>query len=189
MNESTTRGRILSATMELLHRRAMPDISIREIASLADVNIASINYHFNSKETLFSEALERITILGHDEWVRCNIDLEKCKKDDLLKYVMFLHQSTVEHNTYARTRVLNLLASAELNVTNLKIFDTLYVIVKKLNAGVPDKQLKIKVSLIFGSLSSLACSTREINAFLGTTMEDEAKLTQYVKGILQTLFP
>jgi hypothetical protein len=102
---------------------------------------------------------------------------------------MFLHQSTVEHNTYARTRVLNLLASAELNVTNLKIFDTLYVIVKKLNAGVPDKQLKIKVSLIFGSLSSLACSTREINAFLGTTMEDEAKLTQYVKGILQTLFP
>jgi AcrR family transcriptional regulator len=85
MNESTTRGRILSATMELLHRRAMPDISIREIASLADVNIASINYHFNSKETLFSEALERITILGHDEWVRCNIDLEKCKKDHLLK--------------------------------------------------------------------------------------------------------
>jgi AcrR family transcriptional regulator len=189
MNEPTTKERILSATTDLLHQKAMSDISIREIAAIAAVNIASINYYFSSKERLFSEALESITIHGHDEWVRANIDLENCRKDDLLKYVMFLHQSTVEHNTYARTRVLNLLASDELNVTNLKFFDTLYAIVKRLNARAPDRQLKIKVGLIFGSLSTLACSTREINAFLDTTMEDKAKLTQYVKSILKTLFP
>lgn len=189
MREPATKDKILSVTIDLLHLKSMSDISIREIAALAEVNIASINYYFSSKESLFSEALERITIGGHDEWVRDNIDLVNCHKNDLLKYVMFLHQSTVEHSTYAKTRVLNLLARQELNITNLKIFDTLYAIVKRLNTRTSDKQLKIRVSLIFGSLSTLACSTREINAFLGTTMEEEAKLRQYVNSLLKTLFP
>jgi AcrR family transcriptional regulator len=189
MNEGNSKERVLSATIGLLQKKAMDEITIREIAVLAGVNVASINYYFGSKEILFTEALEKITIQGHDEWVKDNIDLGHCKKNDLLNYVTFLYSSSVQHKSFAKTRILNLLYSEDINRTNMKIYETLYAIVKGLKMQGTEAQLKVKVSLIFSSIANLACSTKEINAFMGASMEDETKLTQYVKSLLRILFP
>jgi TetR/AcrR family transcriptional regulator, regulator of cefoperazone and chloramphenicol sensitivity len=54
-DKNDTRTRILEAAAEIIGRERNLNLTIREVAARAGVNIASINYHFQSKENLLSE--------------------------------------------------------------------------------------------------------------------------------------
>ena len=54
-----TKARILDVAERLFADRGFPATSLRDITSEASVNIASVNYHFGSKEALLSAVLER----------------------------------------------------------------------------------------------------------------------------------
>ncbi len=60
-----TRARILRSSLELIAQKYSTDISIREIAQHANVNIASVNYHFRSKDRMLSELFSQV-IKGFD---------------------------------------------------------------------------------------------------------------------------
>ncbi|MGR9087485.1 MAG: CerR family C-terminal domain-containing protein [Gammaproteobacteria bacterium] len=61
MNDLTmidaTRDRVLLAAVEIFARRGFKETTIREICARADVNVASVNYHFRNKASLYAEAL------------------------------------------------------------------------------------------------------------------------------------
>jgi len=46
---------IIEISLNNTKQKSIDEISIREIANLANVNVASINYYYNSKENLFNE--------------------------------------------------------------------------------------------------------------------------------------
>lgn len=52
-----TRARLLEAAVGLFAERGFHGTSVRDIALRADVNVASANYHFGSKEDLYLEVL------------------------------------------------------------------------------------------------------------------------------------
>jgi AcrR family transcriptional regulator len=54
-DKADTRSRIILAAVELLGKQGDIDVTVRQIAKKADVNLASINYHFNSKSNLLQE--------------------------------------------------------------------------------------------------------------------------------------
>jgi AcrR family transcriptional regulator len=54
-----TRQRLIDATRELLAERSEADVSLRAITESAGANVAAVSYHFGSKETLVSEAIEQ----------------------------------------------------------------------------------------------------------------------------------
>jgi TetR/AcrR family transcriptional regulator, regulator of cefoperazone and chloramphenicol sensitivity len=62
-----TRSRILEAAAEIIGKERNLNLTIREIAGRANVNIASINYHFRSKENLLDEVelllMEKIRLI------------------------------------------------------------------------------------------------------------------------------
>jgi len=51
--------RLLDAAEELFAAKSFADVSVRELAAAADVNVAAVNYHFHSKENLFREVITR----------------------------------------------------------------------------------------------------------------------------------
>jgi len=53
-----TSEKIISAARKLFEQKGFDQTSVRDIATLADVNVALINYHFQSKENLFFAILE-----------------------------------------------------------------------------------------------------------------------------------
>lgn len=53
--KTDTRTKIIEATAEIMGRESNLNLTIRDIAARAGVNIASINYHFQSKENLMEE--------------------------------------------------------------------------------------------------------------------------------------
>jgi len=60
LSELDTKQRILEAAMNLFAVKGFDGTSIRDIAKLAEVNVASLNYHFRTKENLRQEMLEYI---------------------------------------------------------------------------------------------------------------------------------
>lgn len=58
-DEAGTRERILKTAERLFAKRGFDGVSVRELAGAANVNIASIGYHFHSKEGLLAEVYRR----------------------------------------------------------------------------------------------------------------------------------
>jgi AcrR family transcriptional regulator len=58
-DEDGTRERILRTAERLFAERGFNGVSVRELAAAAQVNIASIGYHFDNKEGLLSEVYRR----------------------------------------------------------------------------------------------------------------------------------
>jgi AcrR family transcriptional regulator len=58
-HDDGTRERILKTAERLFARRGFDGVSVRELAGAANVNIASIGYHFHSKEGLLAEVYRR----------------------------------------------------------------------------------------------------------------------------------
>ncbi len=56
---TSTKDRILDGAERLFGDRGFASTSLRDITAGAGVNVASVNYHFGSKEALLKEVLER----------------------------------------------------------------------------------------------------------------------------------
>ncbi len=54
-----TKTRILDAAERLFAEHGLQSVSLRQITALAGVNLAAVNYHFQSKEVLMAEVIKR----------------------------------------------------------------------------------------------------------------------------------
>lgn len=54
-----TKQRLLDAAEELFVSRGFDEVSIRELAAAAGVNVAAVNYHFQGKDNLYREVIIR----------------------------------------------------------------------------------------------------------------------------------
>ena len=59
MQKIDTKTKILNAAEQLFAERGYADTSLRLITSQAEVNLASVNYHFGSKKELIQAVLAR----------------------------------------------------------------------------------------------------------------------------------
>lgn len=184
MKSSAARDRILAVTMRMLSEKAMAEVTVREIAQAASVNIASIHYYFSSKDILFSAALDKLVAEGLDAWLAANIDFSRPTPADLARYLDFLHTSCVAKREFAKTRVRNVLSSEGVNLADQKVYDTLSTLVSSLKKDLDATQLKLRTTLLFTSLVGLSCSTAEMSAFTGLPLTEAAALRSYVEQLI-----
>ncbi len=59
MTVLSTKERILNSTEELVAESGFCDLTMRQISTHANTNLAAINYHFGSKQSLINHMLER----------------------------------------------------------------------------------------------------------------------------------
>ena len=55
----TTKERLLQAACEVFAEKGFRDTTVAEICEAAEANIASVNYHFGDKETLYTEVWKK----------------------------------------------------------------------------------------------------------------------------------
>ena len=75
--EADTRARIIQAAIELFGEKGVDRVSLRELTAHASVNVASVNYHFGSKEGLAEAVFEK---LAHEVNSRRTEELEALLK-------------------------------------------------------------------------------------------------------------
>ncbi|MCR8645748.1 TetR/AcrR family transcriptional regulator [Paenibacillus sp. N1-5-1-14] len=56
----TTRDHILNTTLDMIKTEGIEAITVRKIATIAEVNVALVNYHFGSKDKLLNEAMRNL---------------------------------------------------------------------------------------------------------------------------------
>lgn len=59
MNDISTKVKILNVAKALFGEKGLNAVSIREIATACDVNVAAVNYHFSNKEKLYLETVKQ----------------------------------------------------------------------------------------------------------------------------------
>lgn len=59
MTQIDTKTRILDCAEQMFAREGFHNTSLRKLTALAEVNLASVNYHFGSKEALLQAVIER----------------------------------------------------------------------------------------------------------------------------------
>jgi len=65
-DKQSTKDRLLDAAEVLFAGKDFADVSIRELATAADVNVAAVNYHFQGKENLYREVILRRFVAQRD---------------------------------------------------------------------------------------------------------------------------
>jgi AcrR family transcriptional regulator len=75
---ATTKERILNTAERLFAERGYSATSLRAIIAAADVNLASVHYHFDSKESLLEAVILRRAIPANEERLRL---LELCERE------------------------------------------------------------------------------------------------------------
>ena len=56
----STRDQILAAAWKLFSERGFEDVSVRDVTNEAGVNLASVSYHFGSKDGLIQEVVKKV---------------------------------------------------------------------------------------------------------------------------------
>jgi AcrR family transcriptional regulator len=59
----------MAAGEQLFADRGFSAVSVRDIAAAAEVNVAAVNYHFQSKENLYREVLTQVIGIKRDRYV------------------------------------------------------------------------------------------------------------------------
>lgn len=77
MAERSTRERLLEAAIELFGHRGFAETSVQAVTSAAGANLASVNYHFGSKEGLLRAAIHRVVDPVNAEQLRLLDALEE----------------------------------------------------------------------------------------------------------------
>jgi len=102
MDHSGTKERILDAAEKLFALKGYHNTSLREITSTAIANLASVNYHFGSKENLLKSVFERRLIPMNEIRFRLLDEIEqKCtnenKKPDVREILAAFVEPTLRY--------------------------------------------------------------------------------------------
>lgn len=82
-----TKNKILSAARELFAIKGFDGASVREIARVAEVNIAAVNYHFDTKEKLFHQVMDIIFMESQTAIEKRRHDHPEEKVEDLAVWI------------------------------------------------------------------------------------------------------
>lgn len=96
-NKKDTKQRILDAAEELFARNGFAGTSLRALTEAAEVNLAAVNYHFGSKETLIEEAIKRRLLpLNQLRMEKVEAERERARRENRAPDVSAVLQAFVE---------------------------------------------------------------------------------------------
>ncbi len=87
-HRKTTQDRIIDAAEELFAERGFVETSLRLITSRANVNLASVNYHFGSKKSLIQAVFDRYLSVFFKDLETILIEYENKKKTPMVNDVL-----------------------------------------------------------------------------------------------------
>jgi AcrR family transcriptional regulator len=82
MTEKSTKDRILDAAEHLFAVKGYHNTSLREITGVANANLASVNYHFGSKENLLAAIIDRRIVPINQKRLQILEQIRKTAKEE-----------------------------------------------------------------------------------------------------------
>ena len=180
-----TKERIMDTVVKLLMEgRDVGSIPVRQLAELARVNSALINYHYQSKENLLREAVSVcMESMAHQVFEE---DQEDLAPADRLKKMLLSIASFASHNRH----LAKILIASELEEGNLNTSQAMLpLLMAHFNGRKTDRELKVIAMQLVVPMQVLLLHESAYARFLLMDLQDEkqrkALLEKMVDNLLQ----
>lgn len=183
-----TKQRIMDAAVNLFALKGFDGASIREIAKLANVNVASLNYHFKSKENLRQEMMNHMM----DDFKAKILSIPKLKSSAEHAVKIF---ETITEDSARCLNQFKLFLEAESHTCEQDPYPLGYeqfatYFEEEMDPKVPQAERLWAVNIIFcyiihtAVMSSTAMGKEKIEKFLP---KKRASLPLYIQQLVETL--
>jgi len=148
-----TKEKILQTTLQIISTEGTKGITIRKIAKISGVNVASINYHFKSKENLITESLK---LFGKKmETIITELDtFPLSPKEKLKHFLLSFSDSQIKYPGFIQSQIERISHGKEMTpkaVENMKL--GIKILLKLLKA-ITKEESEEKLSMILFQLMS-----------------------------------
>lgn len=183
-----TRKRIMETAMNLFALKGFDGCSIREIAKIAKVNVASVNYHFMSKDKLRQEIIDHIK----DEFKAKIASIKDAK--DTVDFTVKLFENMTQDQAMCVNQ-FKLILEADAHICDNDPYPVAYEqfsvhLAKELNPAVPEAERFWLVNVVFcyvihtAVMSSTKIGSKSIEKFLPNK---RASIPAYIGQLVETL--
>ena len=188
--KTDTRSRIMKTAVEMIGREGNLNVTIREIAEKAGVNIAAINYYFSSKENLIEE-VERVTVEQTQLIYNRLLDESKSPRERLITWADELMSYLIDYPGIIYrigTRVLQSDNKSDGLSDYLSISDTrLNPVVGELTGVGEENLLSFKVLQLISGVVYPTLIYSGTKKALGRIISSERVRKEYLAGLIDSL--
>lgn len=188
----TPKEKILDATMKIIGTKGYQHVTSRKIAALADVNVASINYYFGSKDTVVNEALKAFNAKLMSSFNHLD-DLELSPEIRLRKFLRIYADYTLEYPDIFRSFVDQVSHESEAPCEYIEFMketglNKLKVIVQELTEKqLSETELVMKIFQMFSSLEYPVLVGDKMKSIAHFDYYDQECRYQYIDLVLKSL--
>lgn len=191
MSDSDTRQRIIEASTFLFGLKGYDATSTREIAQRAGVNIASLNYHFKSKQGILEEVTGCVITEFKEKIKSLALDQNQTASDFALK----IYETMTEDESKFLNHFKLFLGAGnscihEMDTSPIGWEQLSYFLKKELSADVPSAELIWASSVIFtyimhtAVMSASVVGKQHIEKFLPLK---QASFPIYIRQLVETI--
>lgn len=191
VSTTSTRDKILDATLSLIRDKGFNNITIRKIADLADVNIAAVNYHFGSKDKVINEAMK---ILAKKVTV-CFKELDKKEippKERLRAFLVGYANNTLEYSDVFKILINESISNHNANGDYVKFLGEMGVkkisfVLRECGVTCEESVLVMKVIQMIGTLAFPILLGNHMSEMVGVDYTDDITREKYIDFVLKSL--
>ncbi len=187
--DTSARSQLLKVTTELLYTREPEEVTVREIASRAGVNVAAVNYYFRSKEQLIEEAVLAATAAAFDQGLAVLTDKAVKPRERLIGFFDGYAKGLVEFKGITRTAFRNLILRSQVSdhyADFLKrLLEATAEVFRELGQR-PEKAGK-KALALFSGVAFPFLAQKSLRNVSITDYSDAASRREYVRFLVETV--
>lgn len=186
----STKQRILNATLVTIAEEGYQNVTIRKIATRADVNVAAINYHFGSKDNVINEALRSVTAQMISAFIPLG-DSEQAPKTRLEGFINAYSDAVFFYPDIIRNLIVQNLADSPARIAYQEYLEAegILLIRKTLSELQPDDDMSVlnmRALQLISCLSFPVLLGERIKETAGVDIKDEQIRKKYAAVLLET---
>ncbi|MDD4599882.1 HTH-type transcriptional regulator BetI [bioreactor metagenome] len=173
--KQTPKRKILDATLRIIGTEGVHHVTSRKVASLANVNVAAINYYFGSKDNAVNEALTTFTgkLMSSFKYLD---DFDVPPKTRIRNFLRSYADYTLEYPDVFRNFIDQVLHESVASCEQIEFMkqtglDKLKIAVQEITQPQNDAELTMKIFQMFSSL--------EFPVLVGAKMKSLAHFDYY----------
>ncbi len=188
--ETSTKERILQTAIRLLFSTPLENLTTREIAREAGVNVAAIHYYFQTKENLVAEAYATATDIGFTHAMKVFEMKDLSPRERVTQFLQGYAVGIVEYPNISRAGFNGMLFAEQASERFSRYLGRMFEALRETFREMGEEDEKKRAAKALAALSSIILPFLFLGAFRGISgidYGDRAERGKYIELLVEAL--
>ena len=182
--------RIIEAATQLIKESGHPEqVTIREVAARAAVGVGLVNYHFQTKENLINQCIQRIIskVIDQFEPLSQSLDLEPAAK---LRYLAKVNLDFLINNAgFSRTSITTDMLSPHSGDNTMQTTKAYLPLLHEVcGKGIADSEILFLFHMLISTVQSAFLRKDVLSEVMGIDLSVKSQRDLFIDKIIDTVF-